>query len=178
MSILWREEMSIDQGVIDHDHQTLITIINEFIEAAPGPRALPMLERIIAKLEHYAVVHFTREEALQRAAQYIYLDAHHHEHGDLIKQIMAIRRELAALAPPPAPSVETQASAGAAPPPPPPIDEGSEEIAKVHSEMAAFLHHWLVDHIIKSDLRMKPYAARMAPHAATMKPLATAVTWV
>jgi hemerythrin len=44
--------------------------------------------------------------------------------------------------------------------------------------MAAFLHHWLVDHIIKSDLRMKPYAARMAPHAATMKPLATAVTWV
>lgn len=87
MSIQWRDEMAIDQGVIDHDHQALIAIINEFCEAKVERDELPRLERIIAKLEHYALAHFGREEALQRVVQYAYADAHHHEHGDLIRAL-------------------------------------------------------------------------------------------
>jgi hemerythrin len=41
-------------------------------------------------------------------------------------------------------------------------------VAAFHAEMAAFLHHWLIDHIIKSDLRMKPYAANIELHAGKL----------
>lgn len=170
MVIQWRDEMSIDQGVIDHDHQALIEIINEFCAAKVDHEELPRLERILAKLERYASTHFSREEGLQRVAQYAYLEAHHHEHADLIRRLEGIRAELGALHAHPdgqAPDAAPHVTAGSPP-----------EVARAHAEVAKFLHHWLVDHIIHSDLRMKPYVARMAQHAHGLPPLATSVAWV
>lgn len=174
MSIQWRDDMAIDQGVIDQDHRALIAIINEFCEAKVDRNELPRLERIIAKLEHYAAAHFGREEALQRVVQYAYVDAHHHEHVDLIRQLGTIRGDLLGLhgeGRPPPPEASAPSSLSAAEPTP-------EAIVRAHAEVAEFLHHWLVDHIIKSDLRMKPYTAKMATHAQALSPLAASVAWV
>lgn len=165
MTLQWREEMAIDHGVIDRDHQSLIAIINEFSAAqTDAAGALPAMTNILGKLEHYATIHFGREEALQREAQYAYLEAHHHEHGDLIKQLAAIRVELVALN-----AAAAAASESCAPGPAPTHALG---------RMAEFLNHWLVDHIIRSDLRMKPYAAKMASHARRLKPLMQTIAWV
>lgn len=174
MTIQWRDEMAIDQGVIDQDHRALIAIINEFCEAKVDRNELPRLERIVAKLEHYAAVHFGREEALQRVVQYPYVDAHHHEHVDLIRQLGTIRGDLLGLhgeGRPPLSEAPSAPSPAAAEPTP-------EEIVCAHADVAEFLHHWLVDHIIKSDLRMKPYTAKMATHAQALPPLAASVEWV
>jgi hemerythrin len=172
MSIQWRDEMAIDQGVIDQDHRALISIINAFCEARVDRDELPRLERIIAKLEHYAAAHFGREEALQRIVQYAYLDAHHHEHADLIRQLETVRRDLLRLhgggALPQ--TSETPSSSD--------VEPTHEEIVRAHAEVAELLHHWLVDHIIKSDLRMKPYTAKMATHARALSPLSASVAWV
>lgn len=46
-----------------------------------------------------------------------------------------------------------------------------KSIARISRETAVFLNSWLIDHIIKSDLRMKPYVAAMKPHEAVIKPL-------
>lgn len=170
MSIQWRDEMSIDEGVIDHDHQILIEIINEFCAAKVDHEELPRLERILIKLERYASTHFNREEGLQRVVQYAYLDAHHHEHADLIRRLANIRSELGALHA----GLERQSPEAAQVP----TGAPATEAARAHAEVAQFLHHWLVDHIIQSDLRMKPYVARMAKHARRLPPLATSVAWV
>lgn len=173
MSIQWRDEMAIDQGVIDHDHQALIAIINEFCEAKVDRDELPRLERIIAKLEHYAAAHFGREEALQRAVQYAYVEAHHHEHADLIRELRTVQRDLLRLQGGETPPLETPAPRSHSA-----VGPSPEEIVRAHAEVAELLRHWLVDHIIKSDLRMKPYTAKMAAHARRLPPLSASVAWV
>jgi hemerythrin len=166
MTIQWREEMTVDHGMIDHDHQTLIAIINAFCDATPSADALPELQAILDKLERYTAEHFGREEALQHKAQYAFLEAHHHEHLDLIRELTEIRRHLTVLVTPsgePADIPDTQAGQTR-----PGLGAKMDGVAAFHAEMAAFLRHWLVDHIIKSDLRMKPYAAKMAMHTSRL----------
>ena len=147
MSIQWREEMAIDHGLVDQDHQVLINIINEFTDLPKGEATLTKLRQILQELHHYTEVHFSREETLQRAVHYIFAEAHHHEHLDLIKQLRAIEDRMSA------------AEAGTAPSAPP------------HAEISAFLRDWIVGHVIGSDLRMKPYAAQLTAHSKRMAPL-------
>ena len=161
MPIVWRDEMSIDGGVIDADHQTLIAIINEFFAIKEDLREFEELTNLLEKLRHYTEVHFGREEALQRAAHYTYNDAHHHEHDTLLRELEAVKTEL-----------DGYALAAPGTPPPP------ETLHAFHDKVGLFLRHWLVDHIIKSDLRMKPFAAAMKSHARTLQPLDQSVAWI
>jgi hemerythrin len=143
MLIVWREQMSVDSGLIDEDHRSLIGIINEFAAAEAGPKAVPALARILTKLDHYTKTHFEREEGLQRAVDYPFRDAHRNAHKDLIRQLSELRARLKA---------EFAA-------------KNADEIRAIHAGMADFLHHWLIDHIIETDLRMKPYTKDMRTHA-------------
>jgi len=131
MPILWREAMSVDGGPIDRDHQVLIAIINEFGDVASGPAAGGKLQRILLDLDTYAKRHFAREEELQRSIRYPNRDSQHREHLRLIEELSGLRAELA-------------------------VVQG-EELGAVHGRMSAFLNHWLIDHVIKSDLQMKPF---------------------
>lgn len=161
MSIQWRDGMAIDHGVIDHDHQTLIAIINEFCEAPLDRGRLLELQRIFDKLDRYTKVHFEREETLQRAANYPYRDAHHHEHLALIHEMEELRNRFADMVQSTGDVVVVSAAQ-------------CEDLAKLRATMAEFLRYWLVDHILKSDLRMKPYAQEMSRHSGGFAPLSRA----
>jgi len=137
--ILWREAMSVDGGVIDADHKALIAIINEFGEALPSVGARDHLYNVILKLDNYAKMHFRREEDLQKSMNYPECDSHHREHVKLIAALSHVRAELAA-------AQET-------------------ELDVVHKRMTDFLHNWLIDHVIKLDLRMKPFTDKLKVRA-------------
>jgi hemerythrin-like metal-binding protein len=142
MLILWRESMSIDGGVIDQDHQTLISIINEFAGLPPVAGSAEALRGTLVKLDAYAKGHFAREEALQRSIDYPHRDGHHQEHARLISELGRLSEQLAE------------------------VREG--ELGEVQGHMATFLHHWLIDHVVKSDLHMKPFAAQLVSVSNTM----------
>jgi len=146
MLIVWRDQMSVDGGVIDDDHRTLIAIINEFSAADVTPAVIPVLASILRKLDHYTKTHFEREETLQRAANYPFHDAHKQAHKDLMRQLSTVREEL-----------RLKADA-----------KKLEDIPAMHAKMAEFLHHWLIDHILDTDLRMKPYTKAMRAHASKL----------
>jgi hypothetical protein len=40
-----------------------------------------------------------------------------------------------------------------------------------HRRLGEFLHHWLVDHILRDDLLMKPFADELRLHAVGLGPL-------
>ncbi len=143
MLIVWRDQMSVDGGLIDRDHRTLITIINEFAATPATPAAIPDLERILAKLDRYTQIHFEREEQLQRAIIYPFHEAHRRAHQDLIRQLSEVREALKAKA----------------------ATRMADDIVAAHAKMGEFLHDWLVDHIIDVDLRMKPHTAEIRAHA-------------
>jgi hemerythrin len=136
MTITWRPQMSVDGGIIDHDHQVLIGIINEFIAGAAGALTHAQLDAVLGRLGNYAATHFQREETLQLAIRYPFGEAHKREHETLVRELGERRLRLA----------------GA---------DAARDLAAVQRDVADFLRHWLVDHIIGSDLRMRPHAAAL-----------------
>jgi hemerythrin len=135
MALEWREAMSVGDENIDADHKHLIDLINEFGVAISGKIEHKQIAHVLLGLVEYTTDHFKREEELQLKVRYPYHDAHKKMHRDVLKQLSAIVTEY------------TQS---------PP----DKRIAMIR-DLAGFLKTWLVDHIIDSDLRMKPYVLKM-----------------
>ncbi|MEQ9488811.1 MAG: hemerythrin family protein [Alphaproteobacteria bacterium] len=131
MTLVWRDNLTVDGSIIDEDHRHLIEIINRFEElGADGLTNDEGLE-ILYALKFYAQTHFKREESIQNEIDYPYRESHAQEHKHLIRTL-----ELAF------DDVKKQ---------------GNILNASVVKEITDLLKQWLVDHIIKSDLRMKPF---------------------
>jgi hemerythrin len=150
MAIMWREGLTIDHGPIDRDHHTLIAIINTFETVEPGPDAAARLADVIGELEKYGSTHFAREERLQRLVAFPFAEAHGTQHRHLMRSLDQARAELARTA-------------------------SGKDLAVFREHMCGFLNDWLIDHIIKTDLMMKPYVKAMAPHAELLGSLHAAV---
>lgn len=149
MAITWRDEMAIDDGVIDADHKSLIALVNDVDLVAPGPDMPARLMAILERLNTYAQIHFDREERLQLATGFTFAQAHQARHRSLVRELDAMRAECAAG--PPA------------------------QMEAFHARLCDFLRHWLCDHIIKADLLMKTFVPRMRRHAQAAVPLTEAV---
>ena len=146
MLIVWRDQMSVDGGIIDSDHKVLIGIINEFAAVEATSPVVPTLKGILAKLDQYAKTHFEREERLQKSVSFPFHQAHVRAHEALIRQLS---------------EVETQLNGAT-------VATNTAEFAALHAKLADFLHHWLIDHIIGTDLRMKPFTKAMRPLAGKL----------
>lgn len=152
MTIEWRQEMSIDGGLIDHDHQVLIGVINEFCTPSPTGEEFTKMQTVLGELSEYTCTHFAREEKLQVQVRYPYESAHHREHQELIRKLDQIREMVDAAA----------------------ISEDTHDVSEVsvlRAKITGLLHDWLIDHILKSDLRMKPYAKSIGHFARDLEPL-------
>ncbi|MDO8607964.1 MAG: hemerythrin family protein [Phaeospirillum sp.] len=138
MTLLWREEMCVGQVDIDGDHRQLIAIINDFENMAqrlPGDRTL---HETLIGLHDYAAIHFDREEAIQAACHYPFHAPHKQQHQELLASIKAMARRYF-------------------------IDRTDPVTKESLAEVSRFLRHWLVDHIIKSDLRMREHLKNLPP---------------
>jgi hemerythrin-like metal-binding protein len=105
------------------------------------------LSVILGRLSAYARLHFQREERLQISARFIYAKAHGLRHAGLLRELDGIRAEC-----------ETEMD---------PV-----QLLAFRGRVSEFLHHWLVDHIIKTDVLMKPFVAEMRSAAAGVVSLA------
>lgn len=140
MTVIWRDEMSVGDGKLDDDHKHLFNLINGFEWATSGEIHFDILEKVLEDLVAYTAMHFTREEKVQAAIRYPYHDAHKASHRALIRQLHEVQKHV-------------KAGSG----------KKAEEGEIIVKEMAGFLNHWLVDHIIDEDLRMKPFLAKTGP---------------
>lgn len=134
MPIQWRNELSIDKGFIDRDHRHLIDIVNRFereIEAADGKTTLL---HTLSDLKLYVREHFRREEAFQDDVCYPNRAAHATEHHELECRLDTVIAHFKAA-----------------------VERGVYR--PVAREVAGLLRDWLVDHIIKSDLKLKEHIA-------------------
>lgn len=141
MSIAWREAMCVGDPTVDDDHKHLVDLINAFEIAIAGKIDHKKIARVLLGLVEYTGEHFAREEELQLAIRYPYHESHRRSHRDVLKKLSEIV------------AVYTKAP------------EGPARDAMVR-DLANFLKEWLVDHIIQSDLRMKPYVLQMQAQKA------------
>jgi len=137
MAIEWRPAMSVDGGVIDDDHRYLISLINQFNDAIDNDADLDEVRRILGSLKYYTVYHFVREQAAQKAAEYPSRESHAQEHKSLVESVDSVMKLLDGYVP-------------------------GQKFDEVKEEIARLLRAWLVDHIIKHDLLMRPYVRKMS----------------
>ena len=138
--------MSIDKGLIDADHKSLIDLANMVGAVHPSPEMPREITAILASLKDYTVVHFEREERLQTAAHFTYENAHHRRHLGLIRALDAMRAECD-------------------------IEMHPTVLAAFRDRVGNFLHHWLIDHIVKADILMRPFVAAMSSAAKNVASL-------
>lgn len=141
MSIAWREAMCVGDQTVDDDHKHLVDLINAFEIAIAGKIDHKKVARVLLGLVEYTGEHFAREEELQLAIRYPYHESHRRSHRDVLKKLSEIVAEYIK------------------------APEGAQRDRMVR-DLANFLKEWLVDHIIQSDLRMKPYVLQMQAQKA------------
>jgi len=133
MALEWREQLSVGNDLIDSDHKYLIELINQATDGL-AKRALTELTAVLDNLSKYSKVHFSREEQVAVAVGYPGASQLHESHGDLLKKLEQITAEIG--------QDWTQASA---------------------EHFSAFLRDWLINHVIKEDMLMKPYMKKFSP---------------
>ena len=134
MAIIWREKLSVGDDGIDGDHQRMFRILNDY-EAALMERDIRAIQYIFKTLAQHCNDHFSREVALLRKIGFPDADRHQDTHIAMSGRLNQIH------------------------------DRFSQQSTKTAAldDLSALLRHWIVHHIVKEDLQMRPYLARWAP---------------
>jgi len=123
----WSEQLSVGIAHIDDQHRKLIEMINNLHDHVIRGNAQELVGPVLGQLVAYAKNHFAIEEVLFRQNGYPDAAAHEQEH-------QAFRQQAAAL--------ESDFIAGKAP---------------VTQKTMGFLRGWLLNHIMGTDMKYKPF---------------------
>jgi hemerythrin len=136
MSLVWREQLSVGNDVIDSDHRHLIDIINR-VEQSLSAKSRRDLAVVLESLSRYASEHFAREEKIADAAGYAQVPHLSEAHKGLIAELERTKAEFSQM-----------------------TQDWSPDVA---DRFVKLLRNWLVDHVVKEDLLMKPVLQKHSP---------------
>lgn len=136
MSLLWREQLSVGNDVIDLDHQYLIEIINR-AEASLNSRNRHELDAALDDLGRYSLIHFEREEKIASAVGYTQVSQLSRSHHELMDHLNKVRGEMDVM--------------------------GQDWSTETINHFTQFLRDWLINHVIKEYLLMKPTLQKHSP---------------
>lgn len=144
MPIEWRDAMSVKNNAIDADHKHLLTLINDFEQQLSSNAPVVSLRGTIVQLEKYTRKHFAREEQVMLHLGYRKYDQHKVAHGELIEQLKHATKPVMD------PDGDLPATIGELP-------------EDLRTGLKILLRHWLLDHILNSDMLLKPMLAQQSP---------------
>lgn len=123
--------MSVGNALIDADHRYLMCLVNTVELALRSSAERDLLSVALDQLHQYTHDHFEREQRLQLAVRYTHYDQHCQSHRSLMSRLGEIRAHV------------ESAAAGEVP---------ADELAR----LTDLLRRWLLDHVLKEDMLMKP----------------------
>jgi hemerythrin len=131
MTLVWRKQLEIGDEKIDLDHKYLICLINTVELTLRTPEHRDLLPTTLAQLVDYTHTHFEREESIMLAIRYSRYDQHKLQHQLLIKELSAIQQKIEA--------------------------KGDGEFSNEEcTSLGTLFRHWLLDHLIKEDVLLRP----------------------
>jgi hemerythrin len=145
MTILWRDQMSVGNDLIDQDHRYLICLINSIELALRHEDTFDALLTLLDQLASYTKFHFEREERIQKKCQYPLHESHRHAHEEIIKKLLSLRAD-----------IRKSASDGTA------IQNLKE--GQALQNIIALLKSWIVEHVLVDDKRMEYYLKKLPPN--------------
>lgn len=137
MTIKWDSRLSVGHKTIDAEHKLLLTIINALEFALRHPEDKTPLLFFIDQLHEAAIAHFNNEEMLQIKYLFPFREENAQGHEHLINELNRIRDDIYAI---------TKKSTLAV-----------TDIATLHTHVTYLAKGWLMDHVLKEDLKMKGF---------------------
>jgi hemerythrin len=133
MSLAWREQLSVGNDLIDSDHKYLIEIINMATKQLQSKKWLE-LKISFEKLTRYSNAHFGTEEKIALAVGFPLADHLHESHEALLSKLQHMAQEVSEV-------------------------WSDDSIEKFN----CLLRDWLINHVIKEDMLLKPYLKKHSP---------------
>jgi hemerythrin-like metal-binding protein len=91
----WADDLVIDRGPIDADHQKLVASINELHSATCEGRGQEIVAAVLDTLVSDTLAHVQREEQLMERLRYPHLSEHRAEHQKFLAQLQRLKQEQA-----------------------------------------------------------------------------------
>ena len=123
----WAEDMLIDGGPIDADHQHLVELVNELHSATTEGRGMEVVGGILDRLIHYTAEHLRREESEMAAAHFPGLQGHQKGHVAFVTRIKDLQQR---------------------------FEQGQITVA---AQLSTVLRDWLSLHIRRSDKELQAF---------------------
>jgi hemerythrin len=133
MALEWRDQLSVGNDLIDSDHKYLIEVINQ-AELGLVAKNLTEVFTALDCLSRYSKTHFAREEAIARAVNYPKADQLNGSHELLLTKLDQAK-----------------------------LDMGATWEDAAGAMLGVFLREWLINHVIREDMLMKPYLKKFSP---------------
>lgn len=89
----WKDQYSVENPLIDRQHQALFALVNEVADKVKTGN-MPEIRGVIDRLAAYTVEHFRDEEAIMRKAGYPALEDHEMIHAELLEKVQELRAKL------------------------------------------------------------------------------------
>jgi len=141
MSLVWREQLSVGNDVIDSDHKYLIQLINQ-VERSMAIKSQEEMTIALNGLSEYSKKHFVLEEKIAHAVGHTKTAQLNKSHELLVKRLEQVKQEIAEM--------------------------GEEWSLAAVEKFTGLLRDWLIDHVIKEDMLMKP---TMLKHPPSFNPM-------
>lgn len=137
MSLLWCDQLSVGNNVIDSDHKFLIETINR-VERSVGTKNRSEIAAAFNALSRYSRAHFDREEKIAHAIGYRQVPHVNQSHQELLKQLDQLGGEIDAMG----------------------LDYPSGAVL----HFTNFMRDWLMNHVTREDMLMKPILQKYSPN--------------
>ena len=128
--ILWTTEFSVGVDSLDADHIVIFSLINHIDEAHQSGSDEQAIGRVLRVLIDRAIGHFRREEMVMKRHGYPDLEAHAAEHRRIMEDLERLHAAYR-----------------------------QKPSAHISREIVELLAAWLEEHVLKTDMRYRPYVA-------------------
>jgi hemerythrin len=132
--------MSVGNLIIDLDHRYLLSLVNQVEYALRHPEETDHLRMALDQLAEYAKEHFAREEKLQLRIQFRGYMPHKMAHQGLLDRLDHITQDILS-------------------------EQDPERLTARREEIVQLLRDWLLDHVLKEDMKMKADLENLPPNA-------------
>lgn len=137
MPIKWDSRLSVGNRYIDMEHKLIISLINALEVVLRHPEERDCLKFFIDQLSEFAEDHFLHEENLQLKLMFPYYEENKEGHLQLMEELDVIKNIIYGFI---GKSYSTQ-----------------EEAKEIGEKVNHLMRNWFVDHIIKSDMKMRGF---------------------
>jgi hemerythrin len=134
--LAWRDEFTVGEPTIDHQHQELLEHMNQLgRQVAQGDRA--GIDEIMAFIANYAGFHFETEEAMMRAVDYPLMAGHVREHQTFVERYQRLAAD---------------------------ITVQRHDLLYLGFQIQLFLFDWFANHSTKTDRHLGRFIANLHSH--------------